>query len=243
MSTFRYSLISDMHIDLGHQTDIAALALEEHVIVAGDTANGLFAADFINELKEHGHTVFAIDGNHEHYGNVRHGIGIREAEADFFQRIDQPRIVAVPDGLSLIGLNGWYDPYLNGNDRFWKEVMNDFHCAGEVRQLGIESARWLNSALASLEGRAIIVTHTSPVVDTLLSDEDDEDWDDIKVFYHNSYMHEILRRHADKILIWNHGHCHVAVDTVIDGVRVVSNPRGYPGQNDGWMAKTVSVTY
>ena len=47
METFRYSLISGMHIDLGHQADITALALEEHVIVCGHGTPGWYCSTWL----------------------------------------------------------------------------------------------------------------------------------------------------------------------------------------------------
>jgi hypothetical protein len=38
---------------------------------------------------------------------------------------------------------------------------------------------------------------------------------------------------ADRVGLWIHGHTHRRVDTVVDGTRVVSNPRGYPHEPVG----------
>lgn len=39
---------------------------------------------------------------------------------------------------------------------------------------------------------------------------------------------------GDGVPLWVHGHSHLAVDYEIAGTRVVSNPRGYPGETTGF---------
>lgn len=43
-----------------------------------------------------------------------------------------------------------------------------------------------------------------------------------------SDMHPVMRRFGRTIRIWAHGHTHFNNDRVLDGVRIVSNQRGYP---------------
>lgn len=242
MRNFKYTLMSDLHIDTGHKTKIKEWNLEEHVIIAGDTANGLVACRFINKLKKLGHKVFAIDGNHEHYQNREKQKSIPQTEADFFDNLAQPKIVSVADGVSLIGLNAWYDPYGSDDGAFWKDLMNDWHYTGDMFKIAEQSAHWLDLALQDLDGQAIIVTHTSPVLETLVCRKGDEaDWDRINCFYRNIHMADVLKKHAAKILIWNHGHSHDAADMIVDGVRVIANPRGYPGQNPDWAPKSITI--
>lgn len=48
--------------------------------------------------------------------------------------------------------------------------------------------------------------------------------------YANDWSGELL----SKPDLWVYGHTHVAADFLKEGCRVVSNPRGYPGQNTGF---------
>lgn len=72
MTTFKYSLISDMHVN-HPQLKTPYELLEENVIVAGDTSNGLDGLKFLHKIQKKGHNVYAVDGNHEHYRNVNQG--------------------------------------------------------------------------------------------------------------------------------------------------------------------------
>jgi predicted phosphodiesterase len=54
-------------------------------------------------------------------------------------------------------------------------------------------------------------------------------------------MLELIKRYKENILVWCHGHTHEAADKIVEGVRVVCNPRGYPGENKNWAPLTVEV--
>lgn len=235
--TFKYSLISDMHID-HPQGKTPYDQLEELVIVAGDTSNSLLGLKFLNKLKNKGHKVFAVDGNHEHYGNQSQGRRIFETEIAFYGGLDQAHCWADPDSkLKIFGCNGWYHV---DDESLWRSYMND-HFAGSAEEINHQSAahaNWLKASLEAHEGKAIIVTHTAPCLDTLnprFEGHFSNDW------YWNPSMLQVLKDFADKILIWNHGHTHAFADKLVHGVRVVCNPRGYPGENPNWKPQTIKV--
>jgi predicted phosphodiesterase len=41
--------------------------------------------------------------------------------------------------------------------------------------------------------------------------------------------------------VWIFGHTHHAVDTVVSGCRVVSNPKGYPGERSGFSSEFTAI--
>src|SRR3546814_8352208 len=84
--TFKYSLVSDLHLD---HPQPKTPPLEQNVIVAGDCGNGLVGLKYLNKLKRKGHFVFAVDGNHEHYANVAQGRTVEMAEAAFELGLEQ----------------------------------------------------------------------------------------------------------------------------------------------------------
>ena len=232
----KYSLISDMHVD-HPQPKTPYDQLEELVVVAGDTANGLLGLKFIQKLKNKGHKVFAVDGNHEHYANDSQGRTIGSTEDAFYFGINQ-RNKEVIDGVTFLGVNGWYHVT---DEPLWLSYMNDGRFAGDAATVNMNAgihASWLHNELEKLEGKAVVVTHTAPCVDTLHSafaGHYSNDW------YWNPFMLEVLQKFSDKILVWNHGHTHASNDKIIHGVRVVCNPRGYPGENPNWKPLTVEV--
>lgn len=238
MTTFKFSLISDMHVDFP-QPKTPYDALEEFVIVAGDTSNGLHGLKFLNKLKRKGHIVFAIDGNHEHYSNASQGRLRAETEAAFYSGVEQTPTLKIADDLTIVGVNGWY---LVDDEYAWNSHMNDRRngvlTAAEVNTAAFEQAQFVDNVIRHAPGQVIVVTHTAPCLDTLNPQYDghySNDW------HWNPHMNQVLHEHSSKIAVWCHGHTHAAADKIVGGVRVVANPRGYPGENPGWKPLTVEI--
>lgn len=232
MNKFKFSLISDMHVDFP-QPKTPYDQLEKFVVAAGDTSNGLLGLKFLQKLKRKGHDVFAVDGNHEHYGNMTQGRSQDQTERQFFEGLEQGLFRDLGNGLIIIGANGWYPVT---DESLWTGYMNDGIYSGlmaaEVNKLAEAHAYVISATLKTVRHKAaIIVTHTAPCLDTLnpaYEDHYSNEW------YWNPHMREVLSQHRDQILVWCHGHTHAPNDKLVDGVRVVCNPRGYPGENPGW---------
>ncbi|MNN64822.1 hypothetical protein D3C81_1802880 [compost metagenome] len=74
-------------------------------------------------------------------------------------------------------------------------------------------------------GRTVVVTHHAPLVSVLPEYLGRE----LGPAYVNDWGALVERAH-----VWLFGHTHKAVDFVAPGCRVVSNPRGYPGEKTGF---------
>lgn len=232
----KFSLISDMHVDFP-QPKTPYDSLEEVVVVAGDTSNGLEGLKFLQKLKNKGHTVFAVDGNHEHYSNVRQSRSEKETTARF--REDHKRY---NDDMPIVLANGWY--YVE-DEPLWRGYMNDGIMAGlrgrDVNDLAINDTAFIEGVLKDwkdTQRSGVVVTHTAPCLDTLnpiYEGHFSNDW------YWNPGMRELLRRYHDQIKVWCHGHTHAPSEKIVEGVRVVCNPRGYPGENPDWKPMTIEI--
>lgn len=221
---FEYDLISDLHVDFPQKS---LPDLHKNVIVAGDLSNGLVGVKYMNKLQRRGKRIFAIDGNHEHYKNESMGRTIAETRSQFHELLGEVPFRRINEKLYIVGANGWY---FVDDEHFWRSYMND-HRAGsaeEVNAQAIADYRMIRETLIREEGMAIVVTHTSPCVETL-----DEQYcgQESNVWYHNPAMRQLLVEYADKIAVWHHGHTHAFADKIVEGVRIVCNPRGYPGEN------------
>lgn len=73
----------------------------------------------------------------------------------------------------------------------------------------------------------IVITHHCPIQDVAGEGHEGH----LGAAYFNQW-HDLVAS-AD---VWISGHTHHAVDTVIAGCRLVSNPRGYPGERTGFSA-------
>lgn len=233
-----YSLLSDLHIDFNHPP---ITQLEKMIIVAGDTANGLAGLKFLKNLKQKGHQIFAVPGNHEHYANATQKRTIVETEQAFYIGLSQRQVESLTESVVLIGANGWY----HIDDEFkWKNYMNDARntasSAETINRHAQLDAQFIYSELNKLlpGERAIIVTRTAPCLETLDERYKGSSYND---YYWNPYMRPILSQMASKILLWHHGHTHGACDKIVDNVRIITNPRGYPGENPYWKPITIEI--
>lgn len=234
----KFSLISDMHVDFPQQKTPYD-KLEKNVIVAGDTGNGLVGLKFLNKLRNKGFNVFATDGNHEHYSNRSSGRDVEETSVRF--REDFPSVSAI-DGVPIILRNGWYRV---SNEEVWQGYMNDsLRCSLSAREANLRSFREVEIIRREVQKwreyqyQGIVVTHTSPCEETLnpaFRGSFSNEW------YWNPGMEDILKEYSDEIAVWCHGHSHAHMDEMVHGVRVVCNPRGYPGENPDWKPLTVEI--
>lgn len=236
----KLTLVSDLHCDFP-QPKTPPIETEL-VIVAGDTSNGLHGLKMLNKWKRKGHDVFAVDGNHEHYSNVVQGRSQADTERQFYAGLDaQPMHRMLGDSHYLIGCNGWYEVE---DERHWYGYMNDSRYSGihasEMNRLAVRHADFVDHhlELMPLGRKALVVTHTAPCEASL-----DPQYlgSDGNVYYYNPLMTKVLKRHKDNIALWVHGHTHASVDVVVEGVRIVTNPRGYPGENPDWKPLVLEV--
>lgn len=236
----KFTLISDMHVDFP-QEKTPYDKFTHNVVVAGDTSNGLHGLKFLQKLRRKGFEVFAIDGNHEHYRNVNKGRSIDDTVDRFRQ--ENPNTGDL-DGIPIIGCNGWY-PVRDGKS--WYSYMNDGpniigehaeYAAGVMNSHSERDYFFLKTQLENIKDKCVVVTHTAPCLETLNPDYEghfSNEW------YHNPLMYMLLEKYRDKILVWCHGHTHASCDKMVEGVRVVCNPRGYPRENPDWKPLTIEI--
>jgi predicted phosphodiesterase len=234
----KFSLISDMHIDFP-QEKTPYDKLEKNVIVAGDTANGLEGLKFLQKLRNKGFNVFACDGNHEHYANISKNRVAEETASRFRENHSS---IGDMDGVPIILRNGWY---LVTDENLWRGYMNDStRCVLTKSEVNGRAYNDFNAIRLELQEwrdyqyKGIVVTHTAPCMETLNPDfygHYSNEW------YYNPYMRDLLAEFKDQIHVWCHGHTHRRNEATVEGVRVICNPRGYPGENPDWAPLTVEI--
>lgn len=236
----KFSLISDMHVDYP-QLKTPYDLLEKTVVVAGDTANGLEGLKFLQKLRNKGFNVVAVDGNHEHYANASQQRDVEETTARFREAFPS-LVVDAETGTPFVCRNGWYPV---SDHSTWYKSMNDSRkCnldSSEVNRRAKRDAEIIEQVLwdwRNLQIKGIVVTHTAPCEETL---NPAYDGDPSNEYYWNPFMRPLLSEFSDVILVWCHGHTHAKNEAIVDGTRVICNPRGYPGENPDWAPLTVEV--
>lgn len=234
----KFSLISDMHVDFP-QPKTPYDKLEQNVIVAGDTSNGLEGLKFLDKLTRKGFNVLACAGNHEHYANLSRQRLAEETEAAFRERYPASGEF---EGVPVVLRNGWY---VVENEPLWQSYMNDSkRSMMDGAQVNARAYNDYTVVRQTLEQwrdyqlKGVVVTHTSPCEETLdprFEGQASNEW------YWNKHMRQLLSEFPEQIHVWCHGHTHARNEAVVDGVKVVCNPRGYPGENPDWAPLTIEI--
>jgi predicted phosphodiesterase len=230
-------VLSDLHNEFSpYQPTSNAFDL---VILGGDIDVKARGVTWANEVFEC--QVIYICGNHEFYGShIDHTLRkMKEAAFPNVHVLENETFIW--NHTRFLCATGWTDFSSTGNvvaatQTAW-DWMNDFRVirTGEnYRRLrpsdlisrNHASFAWLAKALDEpFDGRTVVVTHHAPIPEVA----GDKHEGHLSAAYSNSW-HGLL----DKADVWIFGHTHRAVDITLDGCRVVSNPRGYPGEQTGF---------
>jgi hypothetical protein len=266
----KLAITSDLHADFGG-SNIMQWTKEpfDVLMVAGDTANSPGdAAKVLLALNRYSPLTLAVDGNHESYNNnsTRRTPGEipKVMQSAMEHAIGKDHVLNVKmlplhelgyshEGRRFIGFNGWYTMDAVGtietNLAHWQSWMNDSRYCNFVKDghpvgIATEHAFRVSESLREarkLGERAVVMTHTAPARECLVWRPESPEWDRSNGYYMNSHMTPILEEYADIIDLWVHGHTHYRGEVEIAGVRVIRNPRGYPGENRNWEPVIVEV--
>ena len=247
-------VLSDLHLDgapLSAQHQGARI--DEHadvVVLAGDIDEGVKGFRWAREAFPDKPVVY-VAGNHEFYGHhwTQHLDAMRESALKYDIEFMEAEGVDI-GGVRFLGCSLWTDFELFGPERKpgalrqAKSNMNDFvyikitkspefywvHSKHLVPELTVRrhqgSVEWLQSKLKSGDpAKTVVVTHHAPhprsipghFADDLLS---------------AAYASDLTRL-MGRSCLWIHGHMHESADYVVNGTRVVCNPRGYTGWSGG----------
>jgi Icc-related predicted phosphoesterase len=242
----RIHLLSDLHQEFA---EIAVPEVDcDLLILAGDVST---KRNGIRWIKERGSKVpvIYICGNHEYYGDklpaLRDHIREEAAENPMIHFLENESVVI--DGVPFFACTLWANLELQGP---WQEavdvvgpMMNDYkritHSKdGEYRKLRPADTRrvHLESMVAMQQffqeqdsRRSVVVTHHAPSPRSLPERRRPMP---LSAAY-ASDLEEFILAHQPQL--WLHGHVHHSNDYMIGATRVISNPRGYPGeQNPGF---------
>lgn len=236
----RIHLLSDLH------NEFSAFTPEpldcDVVILAGDIDLKTRGVEWAKQ--SFSVPVLYVPGNHEFYGgHLIHTLEkMRAAGDERVQVLDRDEVIL--GRVRFLGATAWTDFSATGNPHIAafsaQNALNDF------RQIRAESYRrirpadlvaqamqakdWLRMKLSEpFDGPTVVITHHAPTLRSL--QDNPHAGTDLDAAFANRW--EDLMG-ADQMALWVHGHSHTAVDYDVAGTRVVSNPRGYPGEETGF---------
>lgn len=231
----KISIYSDLHLEFGVGFEPPQCGADIAVL-AGDIGKGVRAVQWANDAFRC-HAVF-VAGNHEFYsGHIdRTWAKMQAVAAPHLHLLENQAFVW--QGVRFLGSTAWTDFSLSGDPVTAAHVaqneMNDYKRirAGksyrklhpsDVIQRNRVAYDWLAAELEKrFDGKTVVITHHAPLASLVGEDH-------LSAAYANEWPELVSK--AD---VWIFGHTHEAVDAVFFGCRVLSNPRGYPGEETGF---------
>ena len=233
----KLNILSDLHLSQ------AGLPLPQTgadaVILAGDIARPEQALEWASRLAK---PVLYVPGNHEFYGGSLPGTLQRLRQlcaGTHVQVLDRDEVHM--GRVRFLGVTLWTDFLLEGEgegraaavdialrlmrdfqrihvDQDHTELFTPSHCAASFAR----DAAWLAGKLAqSHDGPTVVITHHAPSPRS------------IHPRFAGSPLNACFVSDAQYLLdggraqLWVHGHTHDTFDYLVNGTRVVCNPRGY----------------
>jgi len=233
----KLNILSDLHLSVDALTNPENDA--DVVILAGDIARPREAVAWASAFAK---PVLYVPGNHEFYGGSIAGTVAelkRLCAGTNVRVLDNDEVIV--NGVRFLGTTLWTDFQLFGNDeeqalamqkaqRFMRDFSririsddsDSIFSPAHSAQLFSVHAAWLASKLAEPHAEpTVVITHHAPSRTS------------IHPRFAESLMNACFVSDAERLLdsdrvrLWIHGHTHDSFDYVVNGTRVVCNPRGY----------------
>lgn len=253
-------IVSDLHLefyknvnDVKIKVTAPYLALLGDICVAGTSSDIKNLEKFFEIYSPKYKLIFWLPGNHEYYTTKSNPLTIDEINI-------RMKALAKKYGNIIFLNNKHYDLELDGKmfrivgttlwafipeekEAYALEYLNDYHhiyTTGtghnglltfekpckikpyDVNVMHIKASKYIYRHIRESELPLIILTHHKPFIsDSKYVDSTGYETDQI------SGLTNVERK---KIAIWCYGHTHKHFDATFDGIRFLSNPKGYPGQ-------------
>ena len=229
-------IVSDIHLEFS--SDFYPKKTAKYIALLGDIGypDTHVYQKFIQKLSKDYLRVFIVAGNHEFYGhdyilitNILKEIDKKYVNVHFLNNSSY-----VLNGIRLIGGTLWsqiphdfgFSIMANINDYRQIRCDNKQISYMDTNQWHQESLEFIQEELykALQQGQKVVVlTHHSPILDPTNTSK-------IK----NAFATDLKHLFQPPMVMWGYGHTHRSSSETINGVRVVSNQRGYPGENTGF---------
>jgi hypothetical protein len=220
----------------------------ETLIIAGDLCPHTHSKfeKFIKEriLPKWKNTII-IPGNHEFWGAY--------ADDDFFE--SEKKVwtkgdhtctymnndTVEIDGVTFIGSTLW--SYVGGDKHFAvQNGMGDYfyindNTVDKNNERFLANCEFLTNAVKDLDKRAVVITHHVPSFNLINERYKGHSLNEAFA----ADMDTFIMMYGHKISHWIHGHSHDEIDEMINGIRFIRNPMGYPQERTCDMDMVISV--
>jgi predicted phosphodiesterase len=230
-------ILSDLHI--GYSGLEPPRSDADVVILAGDVARPREAVTWAAQYDK---PVLYVPGNHEFYGSSLAAATAeieRQSSGTSVRLLDRTELVI--GGVRFLGTTLWTDFMLFGAGEpravamtEAQKWMRDFSrirvdepegrafSPDDAAALFARDARWLEARLAANhDGPTVVITHHAPSPRSI---HPRFAGSPVNAAFVSNLEHLMG---ADRVGLWIHGHTHDSFDYLVNGTRVVCNPRGY----------------
>lgn len=214
--------MSDLHLEFGKMNIPEKKG--DILILAGDIDVGVNSMEFLDKCSDTFENVLMVSGNHEFYHNdistlyqdikdgVQHNVHLLQND------------VITIDNLSFAGCTLWSDmlrrAFYSMNDSNYISNGGRLFNHEDVIEEYKKSHQFLLDKKDEVD---VIITHHAPSINSINVNRYG-DKDPINTGYYTNILPEF---EGSRVKTWVHGHTHHCVDYVENGIRVVSNQRGY----------------
>ena len=252
---FSLQIVSDLHLEYRKTLpDIVPSA--PYLALCGDIGHPkkpLFR-QLLNELSPKFKQIFLIAGNHEYYN--------KKLSYDKINTIMSRIAMSYPNVSFLNNMSTDVGNYRILGTTLWTKIpdeladyvtkqMNDYRSimyydktthshkpitVGHTNKWNNENVVWLKHELAQAkldDKKVIVLSHHAPIANNTIAPKFEHDR--LNVAYVNN-LNELL---TEPIVLWAYGHTHYATNFDVNGVKIVSNPLGYPAQTCGFNTSLV----
>ncbi|KAK3303710.1 Metallo-dependent phosphatase-like protein [Chaetomium strumarium] len=228
----RVQILSDLHLEVGDQYSAFTFPVSAPFLLLGGDIGRLIDYDayrgFLQAQVVRYRRVFLVLGNHEFYG-LDYPSGLEAA-----QRLSkEPTLTNGLSSLTILGCTLWSAIPADSSSVVEAKV-NDFKkielwSVQKHNQLHTEEVDWLRDRVvqvmtdaASGKSRLLIATHHAPCIEgTSRPEHTSNPWT-------SAFATDLIDGNGwEGVKVWVFGHTHYSSRFVRDGIRVVSNQRGY----------------